>query len=424
MRKLLLLLLLVGSAYAQAERYQRADVDRALDALARADRLRGSVAVLQSGRVLYQRSFGPGADERTMYRVGSVTKVFTAAMILQLIEEKKLALDTPLAKFFPQIPNAERITIAHMLGHQSGIHGDPRGDEPWMYQAQTREAMVARIAATKPDFAPGERTSYSNPNFILLGYILESVTHSTYDAQLQRRIVRKLGLKRTRFGGDIRDRNDEVHSFDWDDGRWKQLPDTHWTVPAGAGAIASTPTDLATFITALFTNRLLKPSSIDAMLTGKGINVHTLGGIEKKAYSHLGGVDAFSANLLYIPEDGLAIAITLNGQNYPMSKLFWILANAFYGRPVSVPSFARVELPAATLDGYAGAYKLEGTSFELTVQREGDHLSARVTGQDAFPLDPVGDTMFSNASSGILVEMKGNSLLLYQGRTTTTFMRR
>ena len=426
-------------------------LNRIFDVLESNQRLRGSVAISRDGRLVYSRAFGlrdaqAKVTTATMFRVGSITKVFTAALIYQLIDEKKLTLATPLARFFPQIPNAESITIAHLLAHASGIPNFPSGADvanpkSWIFERQTKEQMVARFAARKPDFAPGEKVSYSNANYVLLGYIVETITHSGYDAQLQKRIARKLGLRRTRFGGSVRTANDEAHSFVWDDGHWNQQPEEDLSVSAGAGAIVSTPSDLAKFITALFAGRLVSARSMQELITPltpqldgverKGVVVATLHrGLEKTIYSHLGGIDGFRSNLVYFPDDRVAIAITLNGQDYPMGKLFWLLADSVYGRPVTAPSFATIALPAETLAQYVGVYSFPQIGMDIAITRDGNQLRAQATNQDSFRIEAVSDVLFSDPSSGILIEFRREadgsvpSFTLYQGTSELTFRRK
>ncbi|HEX8617279.1 MAG TPA: serine hydrolase domain-containing protein, partial [Thermoanaerobaculia bacterium] len=343
-------------------------LDPFFDALESNGRMHGSVAIFKEGRLLYRRAMGMRtrnngaevkADVETMYRVGSITKVFTAVMIYQLIDEQKLSLETKLSAFFPTMPNADRITIAHLLSHTSGLGSYPAPEavtDPasWVYQPQTKEQMLARLAALEPEYEPGARSTYSNTNFTLLGYILETVTRSTYAAQLERRINRRLGLKRTRFGRRIDPARNEASSFTYDDGRWTPHPEEHPSVAAGSGSVASTPTDVAKFISAIFTNRLMTPKSVTEMLTPfsdrlpgseKGIVVFKLSDRDRPAWQHLGGIDAFHSSATYLPDEKTAIAITFNGQNYPMGKVFYAIIDALAGRPVEVPSFAAIELP-------------------------------------------------------------------------------
>lgn len=448
-----LLLLVIASLSASAAPFDAAKLDRAFDLIESNQRLQGSVSVTKDGKVIYSRAFGQRDgraknDTATMFRVGSITKVFTAAMIYQLIDEKKLSLSTPLGKFFPQIANADRITIAHLLGHSSGLptypsSADYADPQTWVRKPQTKQQMLQRFAAMKPVFAPGERNAYSNANYALLGYIIESVTRSTYEQQLRKRITKPLGLRRTRVGGRMNPANNEAHSYTFDDGKWSEHPEEDLSVSAGAGAIVSTPNDLGKFITAVFGGRLISNNNIKEMTTalplpgsrGKGINVSTLQrGLNKTIYAHLGGIDAFSANLVYFPEDRVAIAIALNGQNYPMGRVFWLLVDGYYGR-LTTPSFDVIKLPAETLERYVGVYRFDAIGMDITVTRDGDQLRAQATGQDAFAIEAISapsdrfDALFWDRSA-ILIEFsregegKSPSLVLYHGRGQMNFARK
>jgi D-alanyl-D-alanine carboxypeptidase len=222
-----------------------AKLDRAFDVLETKERVRGSVTITKDGLIVYSRALGlrdgrSKVDNATAMRIGSIAKVFTATLIYQLIDEKKLTLQTPLSRFFPAFPNAKEITIAHLLAHTSGIANVPSGREfadpkSWVYQPQTTQAMLARFADAKPAFAPGEKVAYSNAGYMVLGYIIESVTGSSYDRQLQKRIVRPLGLKHTRFGGAVNAAKNEAHSYAFDDDHWTQQPEADLSVAGGAG---------------------------------------------------------------------------------------------------------------------------------------------------------------------------------------------
>jgi D-alanyl-D-alanine carboxypeptidase len=443
--RLLSLTFALLSATAHAAQLDVAKLDRAFDVLEANQRVRGEVTITKDGAVAYSRALGlrdgsAKVDSRTAMRIGSITKVFTATLIYQLIDEKKLTLQTPLSRFFPTIPNAQEITIAHLLAHTSGIANIPRGPEfgdpkSWVYQPQTTKQMVERFAATKPAFAPGEKVAYSNAGYMLLGYIIESVTGTSYDRQLQNRIARPLGLKRTHFGAAVNTAKNEAHSFTFDDNHWtQQQPEADVSAAGGGGAIVSTTEELAKFITALFGGKLISSNSLHEMLTPfspkldgverKGVVVSTLHrGLEKTIYSHLGGIDAFSSNLVYFPDDRVAIAITMNGQNYPMGKLFWLLADSYYGRPVTPPSFEPIVLPADTLAKYTGVYSFAPASMDIAITRDHDQLRAQATGQDSFAIQAIGETLFSDPSSGILIEFRKDSFTLYQGRSETIFTR-
>lgn len=458
MRTLLCLLLTLSAVSAGAAAAVRPfdveKMDRIFDHLESNQRMQGAVTVTRQGKVIYSRAVGmrdgrTKNDAATMFRVGSVTKIFTAALIYQLIDEKKLTLATPLSKFLPAIPNAEQITIAHLLAHTSGIPNFPNPDDyakGWVLKPRTKSELIERFSAMKPAFPPGEKVAYSNTGYVLLGYIIESITRSTYDEQLQKRIARPLGLRRTRFGGSVNPAKNEARSYTFDEGKWTAHAEEDLSVSAGAGAIVSTSGDLARFITALFDGRVISKNSMREMTTPfspaldgrerKGVVVSTLRrGLDKTIYSHLGGIDAFSTNLVYFPEDDVAVAIAFNSQNFPMGRLFWLLVNETYGLSAPAPSFAGIKLPSDSLARYEGVYTLPQIGMDITVTRDGDQLKARATDQDAFRIEAIAapsehfDALFWDRS-GIVIEFRrdgeGNvsSLALFQGRGEMNFARK
>ena len=203
---ILFTLALFTAGYAQ--NLDKAKLDKFFDALAEKNKAMGSLTLAKDGKTLYSRAVGysrinekekKASTVETRYRVGSIAKTFTAVLIFQLTEEGKLKLTDTLDKFYPQIPNAEKITIAQILAHRSGIHSftnDP-DYQTWMMNPKTKEEMLAIIAKSKPDFEPGEKRQYSNSGFVLLGYIIEKVTGKSYQKALKERITSKIGLSDT-----------------------------------------------------------------------------------------------------------------------------------------------------------------------------------------------------------------------------------
>lgn len=437
-----LLLALAGAA--RAETALTRNLDAYFDALERHGRMHGGVAIVKDGKVLYRRAVGMrtqengravAADFATRYGAGSITKVFTAAMIYQLIDEKKLSLETPLSDFFPSIPNGERITVAHLLSHTSGIGSFPSPDDvanpkSWLFVPQPKQELLARIEKLEPEYQPGEKSTYSNAGFLLLGFMLEAVTRSTYAEQLERRILRPLRLKQTHYGPPPRH---AARSFTCDEGKWTAQSVEHPTAAGGAGAIFASPSDLALFMSALFNGRLMSSRSVTEMLTPfsatlrgseKGIVVFRLRDRNRTAYQHLGGIGAFFGSVTYLPDQNAAIAVLFNGQNYPMGRVFYALVDALAGRAVDVPSFTPVELPDAVLTRREGVYSFPEIGTDLTIRREGRQLSAQATGQEPFSIHAISETTFSHPPSGILIEFRDGHLVLFQGRSEMRFTAR
>lgn len=168
----------------------------------------GSVSIRKNNELVYSKAYvfssisdkeNIKASEKTKYRVGSISKMFTTVMIFQLIEEKKLTLNTKLSDFFPEVKNAEKITIEYLLSHRSGIHNFTNDESYLTYytQPKTQEEMVSIISKTNSDFEPNTKAEYSNSNFVLLGFIIEKITKTYYKSNLKTRIIDKLGLKNT-----------------------------------------------------------------------------------------------------------------------------------------------------------------------------------------------------------------------------------
>ena len=295
----------------------------------------GTVAVSIDGKKVFDKQYGFSAvdndakitpDSETEYYIGSITKMFTSVMILQLAEVQLLSLDTHLSDFFPDLKNADKITIEQMLGHRSGLGSIT--DDPtylqWNTQPQTREQMLERIAKQGIKFQPGERTEYSNSNYLLLGYIIEDLTGNTYAEELQTRIAQPLGLTRTEYASGYDSSKNVALSFKWSKDQWNLESETDASIPHGAGSIVSTPSDLIVFIEALFAGKLIEKSSLEKMKTmtgGMGLGMVQFPFGAKRAFGHNGGIDGFQSSLGYFPEENISIALIGNGFVYPMNDI-------------------------------------------------------------------------------------------------------
>jgi D-alanyl-D-alanine carboxypeptidase len=200
--------------------------------LAEKNKAMGNLTIARDGKVLYTRAIGysqiNGTEKKPLtaanrFRIGSITKMFTAAMIFQFVEEGKLGLTDTLDKFVPQVPNARKITIAQILAHRSGIHdvtedGDFR---TWRLKSITKDEVLAIIAKSAPDFEPDAKYAYSNSGYFLLGIIVEKLTGKPYGEALKKRITSKIGLKDTYPAtGNINVNKNESFSYryvrDWE----------------------------------------------------------------------------------------------------------------------------------------------------------------------------------------------------------------
>ena len=417
----------ISAATTIAQPFNKAKMDSLMETIATHDKGMGSLAVAEKGELIYARAIGfkndehAPADINTKYRIGSITKMFTATMIFQLVEEKKLTLATTLDKFYPKIPNAKKITIGQMLSHRSGIHSFTDDSEYllWHTKPHTQAELLDIIIKGGSDFVPDSKAEYSNSNFVLLGYIAEKLTKQSYAQAVQQRIITKAGLKNTYVGTKTNVANNEAYSYSMGE-KWEQEPETDMSIPGGAGAILSTPSDLTLFITALFNNKLISKTSLDQMTTikdGYGMGIFQIPFGAKKCYGHTGGIDGFSSSLVYFPGDSAAVAYCNNGQVMTTNDIMIGALSICFNVPYKIPDFKVVEVSENTLRSYTGVYASAAIPLKITVSLKGKNLFAQATGQGEFPLSAKNDTTFEFTQAGItmLFDAAKNEMTLKQG---------
>ena len=400
-----MLLTLAVLAAGHAQTLDKAKLDQFLDRLAEKNKGMGSLTLARDGNVLYSRSFGYGqinGDQKrpltaeTKYRIGSITKTFTAVMIFQLVEEGKLKLTSTLDGFFPQIPNAAKITLGQILAHRSGIH-NIEADGSWGKQPRTRDEVVARIAQGRPDFEPDATHRYSNAGYVLLGYIVEKVDGKPYQEALKQRITSRIGLKDTYLGaGNTDPGKNEALSYRYIGG-WKEAAELDFSIPGGAGSILSTPADMTKFIHALFDLKLVSQDSLKQMTTirdGEGMGLEPFSFAGKTLYGHTGGSASSGAWLAYFPDEKLALAYTTNAKIYPVKDIVSGVFDIYWNRPFQIPSFEAFDVSTEVLDRYVGVYSIPGTPAKVTVTRVGATLYFQPAGQSAAPLEATAENKF------------------------------
>lgn len=410
---------------ANAQPLDKAKLDRFFDLLAEKNKAMGSLVIVKDGEVLYNRAIGysqvSGNEKKPLtaanrFRIGSISKMFTAIMILQLVDEGKLKLTDTLDKFLPEVPNAKKITIQQILSHRSGIPNVRRGQNAQgnvNTTPMTKEEHLALIVKASPDFEPGTKSLYSNSGYFLLGLIIEKVTGKSYEAALEEKITSKIGLRDTYTAtGNIDvNRNESLTYFILPGGDWKQVPETHPSIFFGAGAIVSTPNDLAKAIQALFDGKLLSKQGLDQMKTmreGEGLGMVTFEFDGKTFYGHTGGADNYGAWLAYQPEEKLALAYTTNAKVYPVKDIVGGVFDIYYHKPFSIPSFESIAVSPDVLDKYTGSYTMPGAPAKFMISREAGTLYARPPGAEKpVPLEATAQDKFkidNGTATGIVIE--------------------
>ncbi len=373
------------------------------------DKFMGTVAISKNGKMIYQNAFGYSnvetsqqASIHTKYKIGSVSKTFTAVLVFKAIEQKKLSLETQLGVFYPSIKNADKITIKHLLNHSSGIYSftDDADYLAWNTQKITEADILTKIKVGESNFEPGTKNGYSNSNYVLLSMILEKVFKQPYEKILHTYIVKPLGLKNTYMGES---KTADAKSYMYK-GSWKLEPETHYTVPLGAGAIVSTATDLVTFINALFDGRIINQNSLKEMTSFN--NTYGAGLFEMPYEGHLGighdgAIDGFRSMLTIFPEDKISYAVISNASDYKLSLVTETILTAVFKNEVDIPDFKEINFTEAELEELAGTYASTQLPFKLTVSQKDLKLFAQATGQAALPLEAVAKNIFTFDKAGI-----------------------
>ena len=425
---LIIILFLFGfSAFSQD--FNRQKMDSLFMLIDQKDQGMGSLSIFHDGKEVYHKSIGFAdiedsipANNETAYRIGSISKTFTATIIMQLVDENKLTLDTKLNKFFEQIPNSKNITIEQLLRHQSGLFNftDTPDYTSWMEQPKTKQEMIEIIIENGTVFEPGERSEYSNTNFVLLSYIAEDIENLPLAEILQERIVNPCSLKHTYYGGKIDTNKNEAFSYT-KSSSWNLATETDMSVPAGAGAIVSTPSDLNTFYNCLFNGKLVSEQSLEAMMTitdKYGMGLFTFPFYDKKAWGHTGGIDGFQSSAGYFPNDKVIVAYCTNGVVMPRNDILIGVLSIYFGKDYDLPEFKpAMEVSTKVLDKYIGVYSTPDLPIKITISREDKILMAQGTGQPAFPLSAFDTDKFKFDQAGVIIEFitKENKLILKQG---------
>lgn len=376
----------------------------------------GSLSITVDGEITYQTAIGFVSRENgnirkpttaTRYRIGSVTKMFTAVMVLQLIEEGKLDLSQKLDTYFPAIKGANEVTIENMLRHRSGLHDYTKDTnfQEWMDQEKTREEMVAIISNAGFDFPPGTKSEYSNSNYLLLGYIVETINNKPYRAAVEQRILSKAGLADTYAGNQIDTTKDESISYKYNSGTWVREKQTNLSIHGGAGSLVSTANDLAKFIAALFEGKLLSDNSLKLMTNktdGFGLGIFPFDHNNIQGFGHNGRVEEFYTALRYYPERKLAICYITNSILYPRSDIMEYIVKTGFHEDISLP-FSDAPQDETSLAQLAGVYSSGDLPFKVTCIVKRDQVSFDFAGK-TMAVEPVNTNYFMHPESGSFFE--------------------
>jgi CubicO group peptidase (beta-lactamase class C family) len=404
-------LFLCLNSYGQNFRSEK-ELDKLLASHFSAETPGGSVLVSKNGKIVYKKAFGSANLELNVpiktdmvFKLGSITKQFTAVAILQLVEQGKISLQDSLQKFVPDFPsNFKKITIENLLTHTSGIKDYMQIDfkEPYLERRDFEPKELIDLFKNVPlEFEPGTKYKYSNSGYYLLGYIIEKVTGKSYKSYLQENILTPLALNHTYFDNAKDIIPNRVSGYRKDNAKFKNADYWSMTIAYAAGELISNVEDLWKWNEGLYSYKILKKETLEKAFVpfklkdgslieyGYGWILKNVNGI--KSIEHGGAITGFLSNEIYYPEENVFIAALFNCECAPKDELSVDIASLALGKTFQT----EVKVDAALLNEYVGIYTLSiDTNRTITITNENGHLFAKISGQGTIPLIFQSDTKF------------------------------
>ncbi|MFP2931573.1 serine hydrolase domain-containing protein [Pyxidicoccus sp. 3LG] len=344
-----------------------------------------SLAVVRGGDVVIQKGYGKAnlelgvpVTEQSLFRIGSITKQFTAAAIMQLVEQGKVKLDDDVTKYVDFPTHGKRITLRHLLTHTSGLKNYTKAEDfPKKAPLElTPDEVLALVKDVPPLVEPGSKWAYSNTGYFLLGLVIEKASGMKYADYLEKNVFPRAGLQRTWYCDVSRILPHRVAGYTLQKGQPVNAEHLGMSVPYAAGSLCSTAPELVEWARALETGKVVSPESYTLMTTpvkttdGKGAPYPYGFGLsmveleDHPTVEHGGGINGFAANLMRLPKDDLTVVVLFNteGRASPMD-LSAKLARLALGIPE--PVVKDLPLSADEARRYEGTYAREKTKWAL-----------------------------------------------------------
>ena len=410
----------------------------------------GSVLVAHAGEVLLGQGYGMANLEhgvanspQTKFRLGSVTKQFTAAAILQLQEQGLLKVNSPISTYLPDYPEGELITVHHLLTHTAGIPNYTSFPDYVQKQrtAMSLDEIIAWFSNKPLEFSPGDRYSYSNSGYTLLTKLIETVSGHSYADYLQHHIFEPLGMTHSGYDqlAPILPHRASGYAPAKED--YQNAAFIDMSVPSGAGGLYSTVEDLLRWDQALYTDAVLSESSRQLMFApavGMGEesgNAHYgYGWVIDQAYEHDrvghgGRIDGFTTSIARYPNEQVVVIVLSNLESAPVDRISNDLTAILFGREYELPQkHQTIALDPAIYETYVGDYEF-APGIILSVTTESQGIFVQLTGQNRIEIFPESATHFFvkvvDAQLTFVVEETGKAsrVILHQGGRDQTAIR-
>lgn len=397
-------ILLFNYAFAQQNDVKlAAEFDKILAEQFKTNEPGGTVLVARNGEVIYKKAFGMANLELdipmqadNIFRIGSITKQFTAVAILQLMEQGKLNLQDEITRFIPDYPaQGNKITIEHLLTHTSGIQSYT-GMKDYMERMRIdlKPAEMIDYFKNQPmKFTPGTKWEYNNSGYFLLGYIIETITGKTYAEYLEENFFKPLGMTNSFYGSDTRIIKNRVDGYSMGENGFENAKPLSMTQPYSAGSIQSTVGDLFKWHQAVHSYQLIKKENLAKAFTKFKLADGTetdygygwgLGYVqESPTIDHGGGINGFKTMAIYLPEEDVFAAVFSNCECSTPKEIAVKLAALAIGKLIG--AHAEIKVDEKILETYAGEYEIT-PEFIFTITKEKDRLFVQAGGQEVFEI--------------------------------------
>lgn len=346
------------------------EIDEYLTRYSNLNTFNGTVLVARDGDVIINKGYGKADFELDVnnkndskYRIGSLTKQFTAAAILKLKENGLLKLNDKINNYVSSFSYGDQITIRNLLNHTSGIYDYTRSKDfrENMGNKVKLEEVINIFKDKELNFKPGTKYEYSNSNYLLLGYIIENITEKNYETYLKENILNPLDMNNTGFAYHDRIIKNRSKGYILNpDGSKNNIYHDDATYAHGAGALYSTTLDLLKWDQALYTNKILSDSSLNEMFTiyksnyGFGFKIDKL--LNNKRYFHHGGTMGYTASINRFVDDKLTIIVLTNLNGTPIEKIVKDLSAIVFNKEYYIPK--EYSLIKNNFNKYVGKYKM------------------------------------------------------------------
>ena len=421
---LLFLIIGVSGTFLKAQ----TSIDVFSDSLFKANIEQGNIAggaalIVKSGNVLLDQSYGFASlelevpmPEDAIFEIGSVTKQFTAAATLKLVEAGKLALEEDFTKYLDYDTKGRKVTIYQLLNHTSGIPSYTEVSGFWdlSIEQHDRDSLVRMVEQEQFLFEPGEAMIYNNSAYFFLGLIIEKVSGMPYEDYLRKTIFEPLGMENTFYCSSSAVQKNRVYGYNFSPNGLQQKPYLNHLWPYAAGSLCSNTDDLLTWMKALHSGKVLENKEYQLMIAPAKLNDGTalrygMGLLPYNMYGHYqighgGGIHGFLSETRYFPDEELYIICLINTTG-PRGAGFF--SNAFNWRLLEkeFPKKVKVDVD---INKYKGNYsgQARGRILNITVDVQGNNPILQIEGQ------PKKDTLNHYIGNGTWYD--DNQFLIFQ----------